>query len=320
VSRYVPAFAGPGRVRVLRPGSPSPVAPPFGPPPDPLPEFDVVPAERELTLFDLLTHSGGLQSLLVEPRFRAPGTRADPRRVRAGPGRAGARLPGGPRLGVQQRGVVRRPVAGCGGGDRAGPGHGPADAAVRTAGHRVDGLRTRRPGGRDAAARPVPRRPGPAGDHVPLHVRGALGHCRGLPPLRRDAPERRRARGPSPAVPGRRPADDHQPGRVPVPRPQRPRAGTRYRLRPVRRGRGRPGRSRRVAARRHLRLGRRGQPAVLGGARRWVVDVPLRARHRCAESHRGGRAALDRARSRVGPNGTTWPFLLDTNRNITTVL
>src|SRR3954453_14140049 len=36
----------------------------------------------------------------------------------------------------------------------------------------------------------------------------------------------------------------------------------------------------RVAARRHLRLGRRGHPAVLGGARRWVVDVPLRARHR----------------------------------------
>ncbi|MGD6749740.1 serine hydrolase domain-containing protein [Streptomyces sp. BH105] len=73
VSRYVPEFAAPGRVRVLRPGSPSPPALPFGPPPDPLPEFDVVPAERELTLFDLVTHTGGLQGLLTwNPEFVPP--------------------------------------------------------------------------------------------------------------------------------------------------------------------------------------------------------------------------------------------------------
>ncbi len=63
LSRYVPAFGEPGRVRALRPGSPSPLAPPFGPPPDPRPEYDIVPAERGLTVLDLLTHTGGLQSI-----------------------------------------------------------------------------------------------------------------------------------------------------------------------------------------------------------------------------------------------------------------
>ena len=73
VSAYIPEFAVPGRVLVLRPGSPSPVAMPFGPPPEPLPEFDVTPAERELTLLDLLTHTGGLQSLMRwNPEFVPP--------------------------------------------------------------------------------------------------------------------------------------------------------------------------------------------------------------------------------------------------------
>jgi CubicO group peptidase (beta-lactamase class C family) len=63
VSAYIPEFAAPGRVLTLRPGSPSPVGVPFGPPPNPLPEFDVTAADRELTLFDLLTHTGGLQSI-----------------------------------------------------------------------------------------------------------------------------------------------------------------------------------------------------------------------------------------------------------------
>ncbi|MGH3380222.1 MAG: serine hydrolase domain-containing protein [Actinoallomurus sp.] len=73
VSAYVPEFGAPGRVRVLRPGSPSPVSAPFGPPPDPLPEFDIVPAERELTLLDLLTHTGGLQSIFVwNPEYVPP--------------------------------------------------------------------------------------------------------------------------------------------------------------------------------------------------------------------------------------------------------
>jgi CubicO group peptidase (beta-lactamase class C family) len=63
VSGYIPEFAAPGRVLMPRPGSPSPAGVPFGPPPDPLPEFDVAAADRELTLFDLLTHTGGLQSI-----------------------------------------------------------------------------------------------------------------------------------------------------------------------------------------------------------------------------------------------------------------
>ena len=73
VSAYIPEFAVPGRVRVLRPGSPSPMGMPFGPPPDPLPEYDIVPAERELTLFDLLTHTGGLQSIFLwNPEYVPP--------------------------------------------------------------------------------------------------------------------------------------------------------------------------------------------------------------------------------------------------------
>jgi len=73
VSAYIPEFGGPGRVRVLRPGSPSPMGIPFGPPPDPLPEYDIVPAERELTLLDLLTHTGGLQSIFQwNPEYIPP--------------------------------------------------------------------------------------------------------------------------------------------------------------------------------------------------------------------------------------------------------
>jgi CubicO group peptidase (beta-lactamase class C family) len=73
VSAYIPEFSAPGRVRVLRPGSPSPMGMPFGPPPDPLPEYDIVPAERELTLLDLLTHTGGLQSIFAwNPEYGPP--------------------------------------------------------------------------------------------------------------------------------------------------------------------------------------------------------------------------------------------------------
>src|ERR1700733_7491843 len=74
VSRYIPEFADPGRVRVLRPGSPPPrPAMPFGPPPDPLPAYDEVPADREIRIRDLLTHTSGLQSILRwNPEYRPP--------------------------------------------------------------------------------------------------------------------------------------------------------------------------------------------------------------------------------------------------------
>jgi CubicO group peptidase (beta-lactamase class C family) len=77
VSAYIPEFGERGRVRVLRRGSPSPVpAAPFAPPAGAPPEYDIVPAERELTLLDLLTHTGGLQSIFAwnpEYRVAAPG-------------------------------------------------------------------------------------------------------------------------------------------------------------------------------------------------------------------------------------------------------
>jgi CubicO group peptidase (beta-lactamase class C family) len=64
VSRFIPEFAAAGRVRVLPPGTPPPPhALPFGPPPEPLPVYDEVPAEREITIKDLLTHTSGLQTI-----------------------------------------------------------------------------------------------------------------------------------------------------------------------------------------------------------------------------------------------------------------
>lgn len=74
VSRYIPEFAQPGQVRVIRPGTPEPPpSPPFGPPPDPAPVYDLVPADREITPRDLLTHTSGLQSIFqYNPGFRHP--------------------------------------------------------------------------------------------------------------------------------------------------------------------------------------------------------------------------------------------------------
>lgn len=68
VSRFIPEFATPGVVRVLKPGSPAPTPPTPGAPPDPnapKPQYDLVPAERAITVQDLLTHTAGLQSIGV---------------------------------------------------------------------------------------------------------------------------------------------------------------------------------------------------------------------------------------------------------------
>lgn len=65
VSRYVPEFAAPAKVRVLKPGQEPPKPPVPGQPPAPPPEYDIVPAARALTVRDLLTHTGGLQTIGV---------------------------------------------------------------------------------------------------------------------------------------------------------------------------------------------------------------------------------------------------------------
>lgn len=63
VSRYIPEFAKSTKVRVLKPGQ---TLPPFGAPPStPPPEYDIVDAARPLTVRDLLTHTGGLQTIGV---------------------------------------------------------------------------------------------------------------------------------------------------------------------------------------------------------------------------------------------------------------
>jgi CubicO group peptidase (beta-lactamase class C family) len=62
VSQYIPEFAAPRQVRVLKPGSPPPN------PQDrnaPKPEYELVPAERPILVRHLLTHTSGLQSIGV---------------------------------------------------------------------------------------------------------------------------------------------------------------------------------------------------------------------------------------------------------------
>jgi CubicO group peptidase (beta-lactamase class C family) len=64
VSRYIPEFAMPARVRVLKPASPPPVQGRGGVAAPPA-QYDIVPADRSITIRDLLTHTSGLQSIGV---------------------------------------------------------------------------------------------------------------------------------------------------------------------------------------------------------------------------------------------------------------
>jgi len=66
VSRYIPEFAKPRRVRTLKPGeSYPPFPPPPGAPTPPEPAYDYAPAQREITVRDLLTFTSGLQTIGV---------------------------------------------------------------------------------------------------------------------------------------------------------------------------------------------------------------------------------------------------------------
>ena len=68
VSKYIPEFRAPALVRVLRPGSVAPSAPAPNAAADPnaaQPQYDFVPANRSITLQDLLTHTSGLQTIGV---------------------------------------------------------------------------------------------------------------------------------------------------------------------------------------------------------------------------------------------------------------
>jgi CubicO group peptidase (beta-lactamase class C family) len=74
VSKYIPEFGGPRQVRALKPGSPPPpftplpgVLPPtseFGPP-----QYELVPAERPVTVKMLMTHTSGVQVFGVSNDF-----------------------------------------------------------------------------------------------------------------------------------------------------------------------------------------------------------------------------------------------------------
>lgn len=72
VSKFIPEFKAPAKVRVLKPGSPP--EPRQGQPRDanaPKPEYDIVPAARPITIRDLLTHTSGIQSIGV-PKEEIP--------------------------------------------------------------------------------------------------------------------------------------------------------------------------------------------------------------------------------------------------------
>jgi CubicO group peptidase (beta-lactamase class C family) len=66
VGKYLKDFNQPRRVRTLKPGSPPPPSD-FGPPDPnaPKPQYDYVPAERAITVKDLLTHTSGIQVIGV---------------------------------------------------------------------------------------------------------------------------------------------------------------------------------------------------------------------------------------------------------------
>jgi CubicO group peptidase (beta-lactamase class C family) len=71
VSKYIPEFGGPRQVRVLKPGSPPA---PFTPMPGPVPvskewgepQYELVPAERAITVRMLLNHTSGIQIFGVD--------------------------------------------------------------------------------------------------------------------------------------------------------------------------------------------------------------------------------------------------------------
>jgi CubicO group peptidase (beta-lactamase class C family) len=71
LSEYIPEFAKPRQVRVLKPGSSLPPFPPRpGQAPGPMPEFDLVPAQRAITVRDLMSMTTGLQTLGVpDPNY-----------------------------------------------------------------------------------------------------------------------------------------------------------------------------------------------------------------------------------------------------------
>ena len=66
VYKYIPEFKAPAQVRVPKPGSPEP--PPTLGPPDPnapKPEYNLVPANRPITVKDLMTHTSGIQTITI---------------------------------------------------------------------------------------------------------------------------------------------------------------------------------------------------------------------------------------------------------------
>ncbi len=65
VSKYVPEFAAPRMVRMRKDGEPLKAGPPTAPgaPAPAMPEMTLVPANRPITIKDLLTHTSGLQSI-----------------------------------------------------------------------------------------------------------------------------------------------------------------------------------------------------------------------------------------------------------------
>ena len=69
VSRFIPEFKQPGKVRVLKSGVPAPA--PGGRGGYPPESYDIVPASREITIRDLLTHTSGMVSIGV-PNPNAP--------------------------------------------------------------------------------------------------------------------------------------------------------------------------------------------------------------------------------------------------------
>lgn len=105
VSRFLPEFKD-AKVAMPRAGGGRGSAPP---------EIYTVPADREITIRDLLTHTLGADERRNRatggPAAGAPIRRRHARELRLPPGGRPARLPTGDRVGLQRRGRSRCPIA-----------------------------------------------------------------------------------------------------------------------------------------------------------------------------------------------------------------
>ena len=270
VSAFIPEFKN-MKVAVAK-GTTNPVQMPAfgrGGPPAPPPEFDLVPAAREITVKDLLTHTSGLMSGGVSGAEQAKLAPRGPNDTLANyiPKLAQTPLDFQPGTlwrysGLYGLDVLARIVEITSGQpydqflkQRLFDPLGMKDTGLRADARAHGARRDRLPADAERSGARAQREPADQRD-VFLRVRRPDEHRRRLPAVRADARQRRHAeRQTVPRAEDRR-VDDVEPHRRHGERPVRP-PRARDGLRPRRAGRARPGGGRSARVARHLRVGGR---------------------------------------------------------------